>query len=50
MERGQTPEILRLAPNLVFVSLPLALQLCSLSSFLALFSFLTYNLKTVRMP
>ena len=44
IERGQTPEILRLAPNSVFVSLPPLLQLHSLSSFLALFSIFAYSL------
>ena len=42
MERGQTPEILRLAPNPVFVSFTPLLQLCSLSSFLSPFLFLSF--------
>ena len=50
MECSHTPEILRLAPNSVFVSLTPPLQLCSLSYFLAPFSLLVNSLKTVRMP
>ena len=50
MERGQTPEILRLAPNSVFVSLTLLFQLCSLPfSFLDLLLF-TQVFHTVRIP
>ena len=41
MEHGQTPKILRLAPNPVFVSFTPLLQLCSLSCFLSAFSFFT---------
>ena len=50
MECGQTPKILRLAPNIVFVSSAPPLQLCSFPSFLAFFPFLHTALKLYGGP
>ena len=50
MERGQTPEILRLAPNSVFVSLPPPFLLCSLPLPFKIFFSSHKVFHTVRTP